>query len=349
MTLGRKVAAALQRQWWRRPPAWPAVLLQPLAWVVQRLAGLHRWQQQRQATALPVPVLVVGNLIVGGAGKTPTVMALIHSLRTLGWRPGVVSRGYGRRSDGLLEVNTASTAQACGDEPLLIYRRTGVPVMVGRDRHAAACALLQAHPDINLLVADDGMQHWRLPRDLEVLVFDGRGAGNGLTLPAGPLRQPLPTQLPAHTLVLYNANQPSTPLPGYLAQRRLGAAVPLRDWWQGRPAVADSLLHLAQRSQQHTALAAAGMADPERFFSMLESAGIAIRRLPLPDHADLHTLPWSDDETLVLVTEKDAVKLDPTQPSAAAVQVLTLDFELPPSLTAALDDLLRSIAMNKKP
>lgn len=339
MGLSAQLAARLQRSWWAPRPDGLARLLQPLAWLVQGLARLHRHSTQaREARAaiLPVPVLVVGNLIVGGAGKTPTIIALVQALQAAGWRPGVISRGYGRATEGLVEVTPATPALACGDEPLLVHRRTGVPVLVARDRLEAARALLARHPRVNLLLADDGLQHWRLPRDLQVLVFDERGVGNGLPLPAGPLRQTLPRGLPPATLVLYNAPRPSTPLPGHLALRRLGGAVSLAEWWQGLPARADTLAALARQSRERPMLAAAGLGQPERFFSMLESAGLQLQRLPLPDHVALDPLPWPADTPDLLLTEKDAAKLPPGSAGTTRVWVVTLDFSLPPDFTRAL-------------
>lgn len=324
----------LQQQWWRpRIGLWMR-LLQPLAALYGGLAAWDRKrQQQRRPASLGRPVIVVGNIVVGGAGKTPTVIALIEWLRRQGWHPGVVSRGYGRPNDeALVEVDERSTARESGDEPLLIRRRTGVPLVVGRDRVAAAQSLLARHPQVDVLLSDDGLQHHRLPRDVEIVVFDGRGAGNGLMLPAGPLRQALPASVPPQMLVLYNAAQPSTALPGFLAHRQLTGALPLADWWRGATANRQPL----QALQGRPLLAAAGMGDPERFFGMLEQAGLEISRLPLPDHASFDPLPWPADTADVLVTEKDAVKLPPQRVGQTRVWVVALDFELPSAFTKAL-------------
>jgi len=343
MTLADHFSALLQRHWWRPSPSWLAWSLWPLSRLVRALVALHRWRTQApadRAQTLPVPVIVVGNLIVGGAGKTPTVIALLQWLQTQGWRPGVVSRGYGRAGEGLVQVNANSSATDCGDEPLLVHRRTGVPVTVARQRVAAARALLAAHPEVNLLLADDGLQHWPLPRDVQVLVFDGRGAGNGLTLPAGPLRQALPKTVPTGTLVLYNADRASTPLAGSLAERTLAGAVTLADWWAGKAPSMAVLQTLAQQSRQTPMLAAAGLGQPERFFGMLEAASFRIARLPLPDHATLSPPPWPATTPDVLLTEKDAVKLPPHSTGAVRVWVVALDFHLPPDFTDALQQAL---------
>jgi len=339
------LVAALQRQWWRASPGWPAWLLWPLAWLLQRLALLLRWRDRRRARQLPVPVLVVGNLIVGGAGKTPSTIALLQALRERGWRPGLVSRGHGRRDLSLRLVTDQSTAEQVGDEPLLIHRRTGVPGVVGAERTEAARTLLGAYPEVNLLLADDGLQHARLARDWQLIVFDARGIGNGLTLPAGPLREAWTPGVPARSSVLYNAEQPSTPWPGHLAQRRLAGAVTLADWWAGLPPSADALQSLAAEPDL---LAAAGLAEPERFFSMLRAQGVACRGLPLPDHAPLDPLPWPATQRTVLLTEKDAVKLPPSRvPAGQTIWVVALDFQLPRALVDEIDQALHACLPNK--
>jgi tetraacyldisaccharide 4'-kinase len=322
-----------QRHWWRARPSIAMRLLMPLAalygWLAARAASRAVPQQA------PVPVIVVGNLVVGGAGKTPTVIALVQALRDAGRRPGIVSRGYGRRDDAVQAVATASTAEQVGDEPLLMARRTGVPVWVGRDRVAAARALCAAHPEVDVLVSDDGLQHHRLARQLQVLLFDERGAGNRLLLPAGPLRQPLPSALPAlpPTWALYNAPAPTTPLPGFVVSRGLAGAITLAEWWRGAAPNPQALRALAGRP----VLAAAGMAHPQRFFAMLAQAGLVVRALPLPDHHDWRELPWPADAGDVIVTEKDAVKLDPQRiADGTRVWVATLDFRLPSPFVQAL-------------
>jgi len=328
------LAERLQRSWWQRRPDGLARLLQPLSWLYGRLAERQRARQQPERIG-PV-VVVVGNLIVGGAGKTPTVIALVQALRSAGWTPGVISRGYGRRDDMVTAVSADSRAADVGDEPLLIHLRTRVPVVVGRDRVAAARQLCAAHPAVDLLLSDDGLQHHRLARNVEVLVFDERGIGNGLLLPAGPLRQPLPARLPPQSLVLYNAESATTPLPGWNSRRRLTGAVALEAWWRGDAAAPEALSALRGR----TVWAAAGMAAPERFFTMLQAQALSLRRLPLPDHHAFDTLPWPADAQDVVVTEKDAVKLDPARCGGSRVWVVTLDLTLPPAFIAALHELL---------
>jgi tetraacyldisaccharide 4'-kinase len=203
-----------------------------------------------------------------------------------------------------------------------MHVRLGVPVFVGRDRVAAARGLLQTHPEVDVIVSDDGLQHLRLSRAAQVLVFDERGVGNGWLLPAGPLREPLPARVPPRTLVLYNAARASTALPGRLAQRSLAGVVSLSDWWAGAAASETSLSALAGRPL----IAAAGIAHPARFFDMLRSAGLDITPLPLPDHFDYATLPWPEETADVILTEKDAIKLRPDRIGATKVWVAPLDF-----------------------
>ena len=297
---------------------------------------------------LPVPVIVVGNLVAGGAGKTPTVIAIVELLRQHGFRPGVVSRGYGRQEqiigsapDGVLDVQPDTPAAHCGDEPLLLRLRTGVPVVVGRNRVSAGSTLLEVHRNVDVIVSDDGLQHRRLGRQLQVMVFDERGVGNGWWLPAGPLRDRLPRRVPARTLVLYNADAATTPLAGHVATRSLAGVVGLADWWAGKPpspAALDELIALAALAGPNArpVVAVAGTARPERFFAMLRSSGLRIEPLPLPDHHDYRTLPWPADTEQVVLTEKDAVKLRPDAAARTNVWVAALDFRLGKAFELAL-------------
>lgn len=325
----------LQREWLAGGPLSQALC--PLSALYGLLLRVRaRWVRPQW---LPVPVIVVGNWIVGGAGKTPTTLALLASLQAMGIRAGVISRGYGRAGDEVALVDRSSTAIQVGDEPLLIHLRSGAPVAVGRDRVAAARALLAANPGLQMLVSDDGLQHLRLPRALAILVFDERGIGNGRLLPAGPLRQPPASRLSDDELVLYNAAKPSTPLPGFIARRRLSGAVSLRDWWQGRPASLEALYAL--RGQP--LVAAAGMAQPQRFFNMLGEQGLVFKPLPLADHHDFATLPWPADTADVLLTEKDAVKITPERPGKTRVWVVALDFQPEPTFEQALRQRLAQL------
>jgi tetraacyldisaccharide 4'-kinase len=326
------VEATLTRHWAQSQPTWLARLLQPVAILCGVIA--RRMHKTTGAPhAMPVPVLVVGNFTVGGSGKTPTVIALVQALQAAGQRPGVISRGHGRRSEGAREVSSSDNASEVGDEPLLIQRRTRVPVWVARQRSAAALALCAKHPEVNVLIADDGLQHHALARDAELVVFDERGAGNGLLLPAGPLREPLPNAVVATMRVLYTHGRVNTKLPGATAQRAITQAWPLRAWLQDDVAAAVPLMQLRGRPL----LAVAGLAAPDKFFSMLEAAGLRIERLPLADHFAYTTLPWPAQTRHVITTEKDAIKIDPQRLGITQLWVVPLDLALPPRL---LEDLM---------
>ena len=335
----------LQREWLAGGP------LSALLWPLSGLYGcvlslrtlLYRLRVLRVET-LPVPVIVVGNWIVGGAGKTPTTLALLKLLQAQGvqgLRVGVISRGYGRKDDGVHLLTRNSSAGEAGDEPLLINLRTGVPVAVGRDRVAAARALLAAHPGLQLLISDDGLQHWRLPRALSILVFDERGVGNGRLLPSGPLRQRAAAPGP-NEIVLYNASKPSTELPGFMGQRSFAGAVALDAWWRGEPASMQAFEALRGRPL----LAAAGLAQPQRFFQMLEERGLSIEPLPLPDHHDFSALPWPAGTPEVLLTEKDAIKLRPEALGSTRAWVVALDFQPEPAFEQAFIERVQRLLMN---
>ena len=304
------VEALLQRHWWRARPTLLARALQPLSWLYGALAALQRGLARPQWA--PVPVLVVGNLVVGGAGKTPAVLAAVRALQAAGHHPAVLSRGYGRQGRQAHRVTAGDSAALVGDEPLLMHRRSGVPVWVGRDRAALARLACAADPGIDVLVCDDGLQHHRLARSVNLIVFDERGLGNGLLLPAGPLRQRPSSHSSIPTRVLYNAATSSTPLPGALALRSIRFAWPLQAWWQQDQARSVPLSALQGREL----VACAGLAAPEKFFAMLEAAGLRIRRLPLPDHHAYAVPPWPTGTAEVVTTEKDAVKLPRRRPAS---------------------------------
>ena len=318
-----------------------ACALWPLSQLYRAVVALRKLAYRlglARAERVGVPVVVVGNLVAGGAGKTPTVLALVRALQARGYAPGIVSRGYGRAEGGVREVRAEDDAVDCGDEPLLLRIRSGAPVVVGADRVAAARRLLALHPSTDLVVSDDGLQHARLARDAQLVVFDERGAGNGWLLPAGPLREPMPSPARAArvggvpTWVVYNAPHATAPLAGSVARRELAGVVALADWWRGVPASPANW----QRIVSSDCVAAAGTARPERFFAMLRDRGLRFTPLALPDHHDYCELPWPGSAAAVVVTEKDAVKLKPQRPGTEVVWVAPLDFALDDDLTAAL-------------
>lgn len=333
-----RIEALLSQAWWQPRPGLLACALWPLS---QLYRALRAWRSGSKPApaSLPVPVLVVGNQVVGGAGKTPTVIAVVKALRDAGHRPGVVTRGHGRRGAqalGVHAVEATDDARRSGDEPLLIHRRCQVPVWVGRQRAAAAAALCRAHPEVDVLVSDDGLQHRALARTAELVVFDERGVGNGWLLPAGPLREPLAPAMPACRRVLYTAGVRSTALHGSLALRSIATAWPLADWKEQRTGAAKPLSSLTGRRL----LAVAGIGAPEKFFGMLQAAGLQIDRLPLPDHFPYSTLPWPAGTTELVTTEKDAIKLAHHDLGATVVWVVPLDLGLPDALVGDLLSLL---------
>lgn len=300
------LSETLPRLWFRRGLALQLLPLLPVSWLFAALSALRRGLYRtglKRAERLPVPVIVVGNLIVGGAGKTPLTLSLVESLCAAGHRPGIVSRGYGVAVERPQLVSAADDAGRIGDEPLLLARRSGVPVAVCRDRVAAARALLAAHPECDVLVADDGLQHYRLERDVELAVFDARGAGNGHLLPAGPLREPL-TRLRRVDALVWNGEPVAGVVESKVPQFRMtiagGRFVALND--RARQCDAAAL-----RGRKLHALA--GIGDPSRFFRQLEGLGLSFSSHPFPDHHAYvaQDLEFASDGVLLL-TEKDAVK-----------------------------------------
>jgi tetraacyldisaccharide 4'-kinase len=302
--MASNLESTLTRAWLRRGPL--AVALWPLSLLFRLLAALRVALYRAailKSERLPVPVVVVGNIFIGGTGKTPLTIWLAQQLRAAGMRPGVISRGHGRAEDAPREVLPTSRAQDVGDEPLLIAGRAGCPVVVGRRRAQAGRHLLALHPDVDVLITDDGLQHYALARDVEIVLFDGRGTGNGWTLPAGPLREG-PSRRRDFTVV--NAPEITPPL---------AAAVGGRPW-QMRLAGdhAERLMDAHERvplsaMRGKRVLAAAGIGNPGRFFAMLRAAGLDVDELPLPDHHDFLDDPFRTvDADIILVTEKDAVK-----------------------------------------
>ncbi len=296
---GSKLEALFTREWARR--GWFAVGLLPLSWLYGALSGarrlLYALRLLRQVS-LPVPVVVVGNIFIGGTGKTPFTIWLVESLRERGFHPGVISRGYGRQSDEIAEVKAGNTAAEVGDEPLLIATRSGAPVVVGRDRVWAARRLLALHPEVDVIIADDGLQHYRLGRQLEIQLSDARGVGNGWLLPAGPLREPASRRADFYVLngvETHDSQSYTMHLQGAQVER-------LADRSERMPLAA---LHDGRR-----VAAAAGIGHPQRFFDMLAGRGVPlVVTLALPDHHDFAGNPFAAiDADVILITEKDAVK-----------------------------------------
>jgi tetraacyldisaccharide 4'-kinase len=260
-----------------------------------------------RAVRLPVPVIVVGNVFVGGTGKTPLTIWLVEALRRAGYVPGVISRGYGAENDAPRAVNAASVPQHVGDEPVLIAMRAKSPVMVGRHRVDAARALLEMHPDVNLIISDDGLQHYALARDVEIVLYDARGNGNGWLLPAGPLREPASRR---RDFTVVNAEQiPHGIADDAIRMRLVGEVAERLTDRSDRVPLSSLCVSQAGRDHAPRIIAAAGIGNPGRFFTLLRSAGIAFEEMPLPDHYDFADNPFSAvDADVILITEKDAVK-----------------------------------------
>jgi tetraacyldisaccharide 4'-kinase len=298
----------LLKLWYGESPG--VSVLQPLSWLYGAAVSARRRAYERgwvSSHGVGSPVIVVGNLTVGGTGKTPLTIWLARHLRQRGYEVGLVSRGYGREQGGLRMVTSNSIWQEVGDEPLILHRSTGCMTLVASDRVTAARALVERGATV--ILADDGLQHLRLRRDCEVVVVDGaRGLGNGRVLPAGPLRESGSRAGAADVLVVNGGveGEPIRGIPPEIAAPALrmrllagearqvagsGQAQPL-DAFRGRP------LH-----------AVAGIGNPQRFFSDLRARGLELIEHAFPDH---HALSAADldfgDGLAVLMTEKDAVK-----------------------------------------
>ena len=289
--------------------------LYPLSLLFGCVAGVRRRLFAlglKKAERLPVPVVVVGNIAVGGSGKTPIALWLVAELRARGRQPGIVSRGYGGTVEGVAEVPVGGDPARFGDEPVLMAAAAACPVFVGRDRPAAGRALLAAHPDVDVLIADDGLQHYRLARDVEVVVVDEATLGNRLRLPAGPLREGVGRLAEASVVLAHGGLSP--------ALAAAASPTPRFDFHLAGKAFervgnrAERCLPADLKGRRIHAMA--GIGRPERFFTQLEAMGLAIERRPFADH---HAFTAADvavpDGDVLLMTEKDAVKCAPFAPA----------------------------------
>lgn len=309
MTIRSSIESWLHRQWQRRGCF--SFLLYPLsllsAWIIKKK------KPTKPLDFTPPPIIIVGNIIVGGAGKTPVVLALCEFLKQQGWQPGLISRGYGVHIKGPALVGQGMLdAQKFGDEPTLLAQQSGLPIGVHPKRAQALTALCQAYPDIDVIIADDGLQHLNLPRDIEIIVQDARGVGNGYLLPAGPLREPPERLTQADWLITQLAPEQTSPLtpkpsaaahnvtmrlwPAYFEHLASGRQVAAKDW--------------LTEHQQGSFAALAAIGQPTRFFTMLRAFGIVLeQKIALADHAAIPTYYFGQlTEQLLLITAKDAVK-----------------------------------------
>jgi tetraacyldisaccharide 4'-kinase len=295
------VSGWLQRRWYSLYPVW---LLIPLTWMFVPLAALRREAYRLglfKSASLPAPVLVAGNITVGGTGKTPFVLWLAQVLTQRGYHPGIITRGYGGKRGGRPQlVSGDGDPFEMGDEAVLLARRSGVPVAAGADRVAAARLLLDSFP-VDVIISDDGLQHYRLRRQLEIVLLDAeRGLGNGWRLPAGPLRESRRRLHDVDLVVLKQSDGAKFAWPEAVDMRlSAGEAVNLASGArQPLPQFAGRTVH-----------ALAGIGHPEQFFRMLRDAGLRVISHPMPDHAKLLVADVQFGDALpVFMTEKDAVK-----------------------------------------
>jgi tetraacyldisaccharide 4'-kinase len=281
-----------------------ARLLLPLAGLFAAVTAMRRmaWRHGLLRAYHPgVPVIVVGNITAGGTGKTPLTLWLAAFLSGQGRQPGIVSRGYGAKRVDARAVPADGLPQDYGDEPCLLARRAGCPVWVGANRAAATQGLLAAHPEVDVIISDDGLQHYRLARDFEIALIDGvRGLGNGWPLPAGPLREPA-SRLATVDAVVINGGNASSPWPQALPMRLHGDR--FRNVLQPEQTV--TAAHFSHRRVH----AIAGIGNPRRFFALLGEMGISCMPREFPDHHPYvaQDLAFAGDGEIVM-TEKDAVK-----------------------------------------
>ncbi len=295
-------AGAIESYWYRLAPLhlllWPVSLLFGLLSCLRRI--LYQCGCLRRFK-LPVPVIVVGNISVGGTGKTPFTLWLVRRLLDAGWHPAIISRGYGSAAQGARAVSAQQSAQQVGDEPLLMAQRGVCPVWVGRDRSAVAQAVLAAHPECDVIVSDDGLQHYRLQRQVEIVLVDGeRRFGNGFLLPAGPLREPV-CRLNSVDFVVIN---------GAMAEEKQFSMRLVGAQFYNLLNINNSL-HSSELSGKKIH-AIAGIGNPHRFFKHLKNLGIQAQAHAFADHYAFSATDIAfADADAILMTEKDAVKCSP--------------------------------------
>ncbi len=292
---------SLAQSWYRSDLSAKLIagLLLPLSWLYCAIAVSRRKVYQlglKKSYAASVPVIVIGNIVVGGSGKTPLLIALCEFIKDKGFRPGVVSRGYGGQVSGVKQVQEDDSAELVGDEPLMIHQRTKLPVVVGADRVAAVNYLLENN-QCDVVLSDDGLQHYRMQRDVEIAVLDSsRGFGNGFCLPAGPLRERV-SRLNEVDIIVYNGAAPDPRDCSYtlkivdLSHLNSGEKLPLSSF-------VDKTVH-----------AVAGIGHPARFFAQLRDNGVRLSEHTFSDHHAYRQADFSGWENEhIIMTEKDAVK-----------------------------------------
>ena len=331
---------ALLERHWQSPNPVLRLLLRPLSIVFSAIAARRRARYlagSLKSEKLPIPVVIVGNLHAGGTGKTPITTALVAALQARGIAVGIISRGYGRSLKTPHVLTANSSAAEAGDEPLLLYRRTHAPTAVASRRVEAARALLAAHPEVQLIIADDGLQHYALARDLEICVFPAADAARSDldVLPNGGLREPIARLREVNAIVFSQAAPPVAHaaqqhfrLPPHIAlfTSQIHANAPYR---YAQPS---EKLHSGSLKPHARCIAIAAIARPQRFFDSLVAQGFPIAQaIALPDHAalDIAALPTAD---YIFVTEKDAAKLPPPPHAPSNIWVLPIDAQITPDL-----------------
>ena len=305
---------------------WASSSLLPLSWaysvLVRARRSLYQWGWLK-TEKVNATVIVVGNVVAGGGGKTPLTMAIVEHLQQQGMAVGVISRGYGRNSHDVREVSPDADPMDVGDEPLMMRRKLQVPVFVAKQRVTAARALLKAYPSTRVVVCDDGLQHYALGRDIEICALDARGTGNGRLLPAGPLREPWPRKV---DFLVHTSER--TCAEGFASSRSLSDQAMDR---RGRTVDLQTL-------QVHSVNAVAGIAKPQAFFDMLLAKGLKVQQTwALPDHDSFADWAAPTTDIPLLCTEKDATKLWSKMPQALAVP---LKFQPEAAFWTALDERL---------
>lgn len=334
-----RIERALQALWFpaRESPGKriARTLLAPLAHLAARIA-VRRRSRIRHLPAHDRPaVVVIGNLVVGGTGKTPATIATALALAARGWKVGLLSGGYRAARQAPRLVGPDADPAADGDEPVLLATETGLPVAAGRRRAEALALLLRARPELDVVVSDDGLQHAALPRSVEVAVFDRRGAGNGRLLPAGPLREPLSGAGRLDALLLNDTDR--APVDGPPAFVFRVEPVTFRALAGDRRLAADALVSRVAGSR---VAAVAGIGSPQRFFATLRDLGLRFSEHPLPDHASIDpTTLAAIDADWILMTTKDAVKCRAFADERC--WALETRARIPPAFIAWLEERLR--------
>ena len=331
----KKIHQVIEKHW-QNPNPILQTALSPLSQIFARVVAKRRsdfLSGSLKTQKLPVPVVVVGNIHAGGTGKTPITAALVRAWQAQGIRVGIVSRGYGRKSREIHVLHAGSTAADAGDEPLMLFRQTAAPTAVGANRYAAGMALLVANPDLQVIVLDDGLQHYRLARDIEICVFPAADVGrdNLDMLPNGGLREPISRLQDVDFVVisnLENHHDKVLPIHSPIFHSKTQLGKPYRFTNPHETLLSGSL------KMGETCAAVAAIARPERFFNSLKQLGFLLNETRiLPDHAtiNLADLPQAD---YVFVTEKDAAKLSQNVPDN--VWVLPIYATITPDLAAAV-------------